>query len=369
MNVAILGTRGIPNMYGGFEKCAVELSVRFVQKGHSVTVYTPVEHSFKGIEYKGIKLRRIFCREDVFKGFGTTLYDALCLRDAEKQGFDVLLELGYNPASLFFPKKRKIPIVTNMDGLEWKRSKWNPLIQKLSRKFEGRAVKRSDLLISDNVGIQEYLYKTYGASSVFIPYGAEVDEATGGEFGFEEISDYYLIVARLEPENQLELMIQGYLLEKQECPLVIVGGLNTKYAKYLVSKYSSSKVKFVGGVYDQKRLRDIRKGCKVYLHGHSVGGTNPSLLEAMGLGLNILSHDNSFNRAVLQRGAYYFDSPEKLAELLQNVLNLEFSDKVVFNQRQIQEIYNWDFVADQYLEALEQVRRKSKPYDNKAEVL
>ena len=352
MNIAILGTRGIPNLYGGFEKCAEELSVRFVEKGHAVTVYSPIEHPFQEKKFKGVLIKKVYCNEKLFKGFGTTLFDALCLNDAKKNNYDIILELGYNPAALFFSKFNKIPLITNMDGLEWKRTKWNKIIKLLSLWLEKRACKRSSFLISDNIGIQKYIFDKYKKHSYYIPYGSEIINNNFTNISKIVINElilekekYILIVARLEPENNIEMMIKGYLLSNLKIPLIIVGSLKTKFARYLLNKYKSELILFVGGIYDSEKLNIIRVSSKFYLHGHSVGGTNPSLLEAMGLNLNIISHDNMFNRRVLEDGSYYFRSPEELSDILKIITIKDFESKKHLNLIKIKNEFNWDVVS------------------------
>ena len=169
MKIAILGTKGVPNNYGGFEQFAEYLSVGLVTHGHSVTVYNPSFHPWKEPIYKGVRIQSVFSPEELIGSSANFLYDHLCLRHALKQDFDVIYEAGYHsvaPSYVFHNTKsiRNPIIITNMDGLEWKRSKWNSLTRRFIKFLEKTAVKQSPYLISDNLGIQEYYENEFGDS-------------------------------------------------------------------------------------------------------------------------------------------------------------------------------------------------------------
>ncbi len=355
MKIAILGSRGIPNNYGGFEECAARLSVNLVRGGHDVTVYNPDTHPYEGNEWKGVKIKKIFFKENIFRFFAVFIFDFLSLKDAVKDQNDIILELGYSPASLFykFVRRGRSKIVTNMDGLEWKRDKWGYLTRKLLKHCEKNAVRRSDALISDNIGIQDHLYSEYNVNSCFIPYGAEKLTSPGdpipGNLNLKK-GEYFLSVARLEPENNIEMILDGYKRSESNYPFVVVGPLNTSYAGFLMKKYrNEKKIKFMNGIYDKRVLDNLRCHCRLYFHGHSVGGTNPSLLEVMSCGTPIAAHDNIFNRSVLGDAAYFFKSSEDVSL---NIINKDvevcnkFSD---MNIKKVKNVYNWSKITDSYL--------------------
>ena len=175
MKIAILGTRGIPNNYGGPEANAEFMSPIFRRLGHEVTVYSPDEHPYTADDWNGVRLRRMFNQESRLGIWGTLAYDCLCLRDALNSDFDIILELGYVPCALFFPLRRKGRgrVVTNMDGLEWQRSKWNFVLRRCAEFTEYLGARFSDALIADNEAIEDYLMEKYGKHSYFIPYGAQ----------------------------------------------------------------------------------------------------------------------------------------------------------------------------------------------------
>lgn len=284
------------------------------------------------------------------------MYDYLSLKDAIREACDVILICGYTTAavSLLLLNPKKSNIITNIDGLEWKRSKHSLLVQHLTRWFEKIAVKRSAEVISDNIGIQEYVTKNYNRDSYFIPYAAEVfsdfDEQLLSSLGLIK-NEYFLLIGRLEPENNIEMILDGIAEARDDTPVHIFASIENKYAKYLINKFKShSRIKFRGWLGGQRKLASLRKGAKIYFHGHSVGGTNPSLLEAMAAGAFIAAHDNIFNKYVLKENALYFSSSNEVKELVET-LNTDLSKRNDFtknNLKQIHDFYTWDNITSMY---------------------
>lgn len=364
MKIAFISTRGIPNNYGGFEQFAEYISVGLVQRGHEITVYSPHYHPYQKEEYKGVRIKHIYSPERWLGGsVGSFFYDYLCLKDAlRKEDFDIIYEAGYTsiiPAYIrFHVKDIKKPIfTTNMDGLEYKRAKFNKWVQKFVFWEERMAVKHSHYLIADNMGIKDYYKEKYGKESKYLAYGANVyDDYQEGylkEYGLEK-GQYYIIVARMEPENNIEMAIKGYLKSKENGrrPLIIVGKTNTTHGKELVKKYGQEKyVRFVDGIYDFQKINSIRHFSYAYFHGHCVGGTNPSLLEAMSSECFIISHNNVFNKAVLGDNAIYYMSIEDVTGLLNVIDKLicEYkNDFILNNVNKILTHYSWDKLVDEH---------------------
>lgn len=372
MKIAFVSTRGIPNNYGGFEQFAEYISVGLVARGHDVTVYSPHFHPYKESSYKGVKIKHIYSPEKwMGSSVGSFFYDFSSLRDALKnENFDIIYEAGYTsiiPAYIWFNiRNRKNPIVvTNMDGLEYKRSKFNPLVQKFIFWEEKMAVKHSHYLIADNMGIHDYYKEKYRRDSKFLAYGADIHT----DFNVDTLSEYdvtadnyYILIARLEPENNIEMAIQGYLKsnENGKKPLLIIGNTTTPHGKYLSGKYGHiDSVRFLGGIYNFKVLDDLRHFSSAYFHGHSVGGTNPSLLEAMAAGCFILANDNIFNRSVLKDNAIYYNSPDEVTRILND--EKCFSDKEALIANNIQRIsthYSWERLVDQHEEYFKELLRE-----------
>lgn len=366
MKIAFISTRGIPNNYGGFEQFAEYISVGLVRRGHEVVVYSPHFHPYWEPDYKGVRIKHIYSPEKwMGSSVGSFFYDFLSLRDAlKKEKFDIIYEAGYTsivPAYIWFNVKRiKYPLfTTNMDGLEYKRTKFNKWVQKFVFWEERMAVKHSHYLIADNMGIHDYYKEKYGKESKFLAYGADVHEDYDvdvlKEYGLEE-GGYFIVVARLEPENNLFMAIEGYLASNQygKRPLVVVGKTNTPYGKYLMERYGRDRnIRFVGGIYDFRKLNSIRHYSYAYFHGHSVGGTNPSLLEAMASGCFILAHDNIFNRAVLGENALYYESTDAATEMLDGIDQAVSAHKKEYTERNLEVIrrdYSWEKLVDEHEE-------------------
>lgn len=358
MKIAFISVRGIPNNYGGFEEFAEYISVGLAERGHDITVYSPHYHPYQEKEYKGVHIKHIYSPEQWMGGsVGSFFYDYLSLKDAlKKEDFDIIYDAGYTsiiPAYIRFNVKniRKPIFTTNMDGLEYKRAKFNKWVQKFVFWEERMAVKHSHYLIADNMGIKDYYKEKYGKESKFLAYGATIYDNYNAdylkEYGLKE-NNYFILVARLEPENNIYMAIDGYFASDQygKRPLVIVGKTNTPYGKKLVEKYGSNpNVKFVGGIYDFNKLNSVRHFSYAYFHGHSVGGTNPSLLEAMASDCFILSHDNIFNHSVLGNNAIYYQSTEDVTKLLNDIDNIVYkykSDYTLNNLAVIRDDYSWE---------------------------
>jgi glycosyltransferase involved in cell wall biosynthesis len=355
MKIAITGSRGIPNNYGGFEQCAENLAVLLVKAGHEVTVYNPDYHEYNQEFFNGVHIVKCNNPEKKIGTAGNFLYDYRCMQHALKAECDILLVLGYTTASVFFPflKKGKSVLVTNMDGLEWKRDKWNSVVKKLALWFESLGANYSDHLVSDNREIRNYLLSTYKKDSTYIPYGAEVfdsPDATVLETYVLQERAYDLVIARLEKENNVETILDGVVLSGSTVPTLVIGNHQTPYGQALVSKYQSHPhIQFLGGIYNFNHLNNLRWFSRNYFHGHSVGGTNPSLLEAMASGAFIIAHDNLFNRDVLGKDALYFSDPEAVAMLLKTESSTEMRQNfIAANMEKIRNSFNWQTIADQY---------------------
>lgn len=361
MKIGIIGTRGIPNNYGGFEQFSEHLSVELVRRGHEVAVFNSSNHPYQEKEYKGVQIIHAKDPEDKLGTFGQFIYDRNSIRICRKSNFDIILQLGYTSSSIWSYKlpRKKSKVVTNMDGLEWKRTKFSKPIQKFLKFAEKLAVKNSDLLIADSIGIQNYLQKKYNVKSIFIPYGAdEIKETEEGLISGYNLKskEYFLVIARMEPENNIKPIIQGVLNSNSQLPIVVIGNLTTNYGEELSRTYQNAdQVKLVGGIYDKKVLDALRANCKLYFHGHSVGGTNPSLLEAMACSSLICAHENTFNQSVLNDDGCYFRSSSDVKRIVDDFseqVKNEWGDN---NLKKIRTIYSWNAVIDAYENAFLQV--------------
>ena len=355
MKIAILGTRGIPNNYGGFEQCAESLSIGLVKKGYDVTVYNPNFHPFKEEVFKGVKIQKIYSPQQYLGTSASNfVFDYLCFRHAVNSKFDIILELGLITAapSIILCRKGSSVVVTNLDGLEWKRAKWSPLVRFITKKLEKFGVKRSNYIVSDNLAIQKYVKTNYNKDSKFIAYGAEVvsslKRSTIEQYLVVD-GDYILTIARLEPENNLELMCDSYLSSNSNLPYYIIGNYDTKYGHFLKKKYEGTSIHFLGAIFNKVELDTFRFFAKYYLHGHSVGGTNPALIEAMAASAFVIIHDNPFNKSVACNFNLSFANQSELSEILLDKSLLSKREEIVKeNLKIINSNYRWDKIIDQY---------------------
>jgi glycosyltransferase involved in cell wall biosynthesis len=366
LNIAILGSRGIPNYYGGFEQMAQWLAVGLLHKGHRVTVYNSHNHPYKEKEWKGVKLIHCYDAENTIGIAGQFVYDLNCIMNARKNNYDVILFLGYTSSSVWgrlFPKNAVI--ISNMDGMEWKRAKYSKPVQHFLKYAEKLAVKYSQYYVADSPVIKSYVDTKYHVASKYIPYGAEKfaskNESVLTRYNLSKFN-YHMLMARMEPENNIEMILEGFHNSNSEKKFIVIGNYNNPYGKGVHKKYcSDERIHFAGPVFDAEITNTLRAFCKLYFHGHSVGGTNPSLLEAMANGAIIVAHDNEFNRAVLKEDAYFFKTA---ADVLQIVIKTngekESAQMVENNFVKIEEQYNWPHIVNMYEEYILDCYNRSK---------
>lgn len=353
LNIGIIGTRGIPNHYGGFEQFAEYLSVGLVERGHKVAVYNSDKHPYKEKDYKGVQIIHQKDPEDKLGTAGQFIYDLNCIRDSRKRNFDIILNLGYTSSAIWmrlFPKSAIV--ITNMDGLEWKRTKFNKYVQKFLQFSEKIAIKRSDYWIADSKAIQSYLAETYQVESKYIAYGANIfdqpDSNVIKEFGVE-IGKYSLLIARMEPENNIERILDGVVQSKYPNPFLVIGNIQNKFGLYLQEKFKDeARIRFIGPVYAINKLDNLRYHSDLYFHGHSVGGTNPSLLEAMASRSFIIAHNNPFNRSILENNARYFDTEIDVKNILEDDFTSLKEEAKELNYQKIKNEFSWETIIEQY---------------------
>ena len=363
MRIAITGTRGVPNRYGGFERFAEKLSSGLAGMGHEVFVYNPHYHSYEDREWCGVHIRKKRSLDRFLGAGGSLQYDLYCMRDAFRLEVDIILECGYASAAPWYPilRGRKARLITHMDGMEWKRAKWNRMQRSVFRIAERMAVRYSDAIICDHPEIAGYYVKNYRVQPGMIPYGAEIrrdrDPALLSALNLEE-GTYFLLAARLEPENNIRMIMEGYLAAKVPQSLVIVGATSGKHGKALHRGYAQyPNIRFIGELYDEVQLDALRHYSRGVFHGHSVGGTNPSLLEAMAAGAPIFSHDNVYNRWVLGGNALYFGSSGQISEWLNRMdgMKEEREEMIRRNLERIRRDFQWEGVILRYLETFEKM--------------
>ena len=302
-HLRILGTRGIPAQHGGFETFAQECALFMYKRGWKVTVYCQESGNGPITEDNWQGVRRIHIPVNRSGPLSTMIFDWRAIRHAgREQG--LVLCLGYNTA-LFnaWLCLKGFPVIMNMDGIEWKREKWSKPAKIWFYLNEKAAPHLSAHLIADNPGIADHLRSRFHHTPLTtIPYGApllaDISAAPLAQYNLAG-NDYILIIARPEPENSILEIVQAFTARPRVQRLVILGNYSKThtYQKCILDA-ANDRVLFCGAIYDQGIVASLRYHCLFYLHGHTVGGTNPSLVEAMGAGNAVLAHDNRFNRWV-----------------------------------------------------------------------
>ncbi|MDD3944906.1 MAG: DUF1972 domain-containing protein [Bacteroidales bacterium] len=355
IKVAITGTNGIPPRYGGFETL-VEYLTKYLSNKCEITVYCSNSQYPRIAERNNCKLVYLPLKAN---GWQSILYDSLSIIMTSRK-YDKVIVLGCASIltiRLFSRFGNKF--ILNEGGIDWKREKWGPIASLYMRIAERTVVPRCKTIVADNEGIQEYYKNTYGRESVLIEYGGDqvqkyhVSDKYLKEYKFlNEI--YYLNVARIQPDNNIEMIINGFLLCENKGKLVIIGNWSfSKYGKNLKAKYQSNeKLILLDAIYDQKALNVIRSNAYLYIHGHSAGGTNPALVEAMNLSLPIICFNSIYNRYTTENKSLYFDSSIELKELLTNlssgIVN-NISDEL--NKIAVRR-YKWEIIANKYFELI-----------------
>lgn len=369
--ISIIGSRGIPANYGGFETFAEQLSVRLAK---NYDIFVGCESSNKiSKNYKGVELRyfpipppKMYILRKIYE----ILYDVYFMINLSiLSDYMYLLGVGTSGAFCFIPKilNRRIKLIINTDGVEWKRSKFNFFERSFLKLNTNLAIKFCDILILDAEKMRNYITDKYKHKSIFIPYGVEipdniewsVDKLIPLSNIYPEIANiqekgYWLIVARLEPENNIDIMLTGFLKSRTEKPIIVVGNATSKKyiarLKELTSINKNKRVLFIGGIYDRILLSMLRQHCYACLHGHSIGGTNPSLLEAMASRNLIISHDNEFNREVCGDSAVYFKNRDDLKEII-NLIDADINPYLHYKSdafKRCLKKYDWSEIIKEY---------------------
>jgi hypothetical protein len=366
LKIAILGTRGIPNYHGGFEQFAEYFSVFLATNGHDVFVYNSSTHPYKNNEFKGVKIIHCVDPEEKIGTVGQFIYDLNCILDSRKREFDIILQLGYTSSSIWYRLLPKATIViTNMDGLEWKRSKYSKMVQRFLLYAERLAIKNSGYLVADSIGIKEYIKFKYKKESKYIAYGANkfLNPNKGILKEYEvDAFGYNMLIARLEPENNIEIILDGVSKSMNKTPFLVIGKHDVnKFGSYLKDKFSlHTNIKFIGGIYNIEKLNNLRYFSNLYFHGHSVGGTNPSLLEAMASNALIIANDNIFNKSILTVDAFYFNSADDISIFVENLVKEENSNLIENNLKKIENKFCWNLINQSYLDLMIQLKNKNE---------
>lgn len=338
---------------------AAQTAPLWVKAGHEVVVYTIGNHPEKISELNGVAIRHIFNPEKRLGLSGQFIYDLLCILDARTKNFDVILQLGYTTSgiwSFLWPREKTI---TNMDGLEHQRAKYAGPLSSFLKWSERRAAKRSKLLIADNPEIANYLSK-YKVPTSTIAYGSEIVEEPTDAFEILQrnhlpTDNFHLHIGRIQPDNHVFEILDAAASTGET--LVTVGDYTTRYGRKLKATFPESNIIYAGTIYDKTILNALRTRATFYLHGHSVGGTNPALLEAMGSGSMILAHENPFNASVLGGLGALWKDEDALTRLLTQRPSEEIrSEQARLSRERIKAHFNWEDVAKKYLHSFSSLK-------------
>lgn len=362
MKISFIGSRGVPAKYGGFETFVDEVSTGLKAKGYEVIVVGDAEQKEKMEsidEYNGVRL--LYSKYIKAKNLNLFYFESMMI--AMKHS-DLIYCCGTGAGYFaFLPRWFGKIFITNPDGIEWQRDKWSWPIKLFLKSLFYSAAKNSKYIVYDSKGIEKLFKEKYNRvkNGMVIEYGAylnkyiDIDSQSVCETlnGYNLTpGKYHLVVSRLEPENNVEMIVRGFSLTRKKYPLIIVGNqLNTPYVKKL-KMYESESIRFIGGIYDKDALEIVRANAFSYLHGHSVGGTNPSLLEAMASKNYCVCHDNMFNREVVLDNGSYFSAEQDVSDILDFLEDLDNSAKYhagregAFNR--VKDYYSWEKIIDRY---------------------
>jgi glycosyltransferase involved in cell wall biosynthesis len=356
MRIALIGTRGIPANYGGFETCAEEIAVALAAKGHEVTVYCRYGNEPGNPKsFKGVSL--IYVPSINTKILGTFSHALFSLVNTLFKPFDILMvfNAGNGPLCLLpmlFGKK----IAINVDGLDWKRKKWGWVAKQYYQFAEYISTKSADRIVSDSRVIQHYYRNRYKTESTFIAYGAHIETSGNPEILKEynvKPMEYLFVGSRLEPENNADLTIHAFEGVKTDKKLLIAGGANyqSRYIREL-QKTKDDRIRFLGPVYKPGHIKELHCGAYAYIHGNGVGGTSPALLKALGYGNCVLSYNVPINAEVVAESVaiLYENSVDDLRQKIQYIINhpeeaQRYRQKAI---TRIKEAYIWNKIADGY---------------------
>jgi glycosyltransferase involved in cell wall biosynthesis len=356
--IGIIGTNGLPGRYGGWDQLLNNITINLRDR-FSFIVYTSYFNAEKGVtEVNGAKLKIIKLKAN---GIQSIPYDIISMIHAVFKS-DLLLVLGtsgcvFLPVIKLFSSKK---IILNPDGAEWKRGKWNGFAKWFLKLSEEMGVKYSDVVIADNKIIQQYIFDYYGVNSELIEYGGDnarytpISDATLLKYDLE-INKYCFKVCRIEPENNIHLILESF--SELDCKLIIIGNWNySEYGKKLKLKYDKYRqFSLLDPIYEQNTLDELRSNCGLYIHGHSVGGTNPSLVEAMNLGLCCVVYNVDYNVETTENSALYFQSKEDLKKIITNFHDNKINvDLYRYKMNEIaKRRYSWNIIIKKYEKLLQ----------------
>ena len=367
LRIAMIGDRGIPARYSGFSTLVEEVSTRLVSThGFDVTVYCRAQYfDHRPSIYKGVKL--VYLRAPGGKNFESLFHSARAIVHAALCRYDAVFVVDPGNGPLTLPLAISgTPFAIHTDGKGWQRTKWGNLQRRYYKWSEACSARLATWLVTDSPAMHSYYLNEYGARSTYIPYGSHVggepDTSILAEHGLKP-AGYHLVVARLEPENNVGLIVREYRQSRAQLPLVYVGAARyeSSHSREVLAQ-TDGRVRCIGAVYDAERLNALYANCRSYIHGHEVGGTNPSLLRAMGAGAACIPIDVVYHHEALgEQGLFFGRHPGELAAILDQ---LEADDELVGRLGRLaadraSSLFRWDAVADAYAQMMTRLACRS----------
>lgn len=348
--ISLLGSHGLPPSYGAFEETVHHLAIFFSKK--RITTYVACNSNLKNhIDVKNYNSEYIKLIYSPKKpGYGILIFDLLSMIKCYLLGSRIFIFFGYE-ISWLYPlfKLLGVKFITNVDGIEWRRAKWSLKIKKYFKFCEYCAVKFSNELVYDSEGIQRYYEIIHRRSGNLIFYGSNLPNISNKTFNLNindkydinnDLHNYFVVVMRLEPENNIKIIVKAFYKSKTNKKLFIIGPTTDFFDKYCLKYCDQNKIIYLGSIYDRQLLNYIRYNSFCYIHGHSVGGTNPTLVEAISLNNKIICYNSIFNREVCGSNAKYFNNEGELIYLINN--------EITGNEFFLDKRYNWEYVSRKY---------------------
>ena len=366
MKIAIIGSRGYPYVYSGYETFVKELAERLAKKGFHITVYNHrnLFHNYPKI-INGIHL--IYVPTVEKKTMSQFIHSLQAILHASIKKYDIVLVLNSANGPLgIFTRMFHARTAINVDGLEWLRPKWKGLGAKYFYWASLMATKFYDLVITDSLEMQKIYKNEFNCDSTIIAYGANIRESKNPElikkWSIKEFQ-YYLIVGRLIPDNNVDVIIREFTKTNSLRKLVIVGDVpyRDSYSQS-IKAISDPRLVFTGYIFDQDELAELYHHCYVYLHGHEFGGTNPALLNALAYGCAVCALNTAFNREVLKNGKYGVFFTKAKGNLKNMINHMENNRELLENMKKksrerIKENYTWEKITNQYVQLFERMAR------------
>jgi glycosyltransferase involved in cell wall biosynthesis len=362
----MVGFRGIPHSYGGNEEFILHLGPRLAAAGHEVIVYCRSGlFEDRAPFYEGV--RRVFLPTVEHKSLGQFIHAGLAMIAAVKEGVDLVFiqTLPSAPHSII-PWIFRKPIVVNVDGLEWLRDKWGPIGKRYYRLARDIALHTADELVNDSEVLRQYYLQHFNRDSTFVPYGSDLETSSTPELIDRwdlKPGGYFLVISRLVPENNIDLIVDAYKRLNTTKPLVIAGSAN--FGSPWLTRLLATKtdmVRFIGHISNRHELIELQCNCFAYIHGHSIGGTNPSLVRALGCGNCVVAFASPYNREVLtgDDGSIFGETFVDEEDLVCAMSRLENDSDLVSRHRtqardRINQAYSWDHIASEYEQLFQRV--------------